>query len=479
MSEARIIYPNAAADLVELKSQLRAQNNIKLPGREYWHKAEEKLVKLTNQADRFLKLRPNEFEAFCEYIDSFIQFDKESSGNDFVKGFENCFKESDVQGQLGLLQFFYDQNQASLIANNAAPVQTSRIQIGESGYQIAHASFMGTHTPGVNSDSYMFGNASSPLIAAVFDGVSEQSYDLKNQQYTGQDCVKRLTGQLESSLPSSSEIQSPKALAEFDISNFLNRKDFTQLKVNDFLQLIKTNHLQLADTSFGAQLDNLITDKPEIKNTLLTDFFLMKQYGFQIDSNTNELKVSTLFKRWNSNSRSEASKYLNDTNSLINDSKNFIRDLINTNNNTEITVDSDVFRTRLMKNLDQLYSKVQNESQGNGTISMALDLGAKLGFYYTSDSPILIIKKDGSVQALQEQMGRSNFITIPKAEVAGFILITDGIAANSETSQALERFRQEISQLSNPDPETIIRTALNFAKDRTDDKTVVAVKVEN
>ncbi len=477
----RIIYPNAQADLVEQKSQLRAQNNINLPGRDYWHKAEAQLVKLTNQPNRLLKLLPEEFEAFCEYIDSFIQSDKEISGDDFVNEFEKCFQTSDAQGQLGLLQFFHDQNQASLIANNAAPVQINRVQIGESNYQVAHASFMGTHTPGVNSDSYMVGNASSPLIAAVFDGVSEQSYDLKNQQYSGHNFVKCLAEQIESSLASSSEIQSPKALAEFDISKFLNKKDFAQLKVSDLLQFIRTNQLRFSDADFEAKLMNTILGKPEIKNTLLTDFFLMNRYGFEIDSNGG-LKVSNLFKQWNLNSRNEANQYLDNAASLINDTKSFITGLINTSNDnddTQISVDLDSFKTRLTRNVDQLYSKVHNESNGNATISMALDLGANLGFYYKSDSPILIIKKDGSVQARQGQMRKSDFITIPKADVAGFILITDGIAANSISMQSLEPFRQEISQLPNQNPETIIRTALNFAKERTDDKTIVAVKLES
>lgn len=478
----RIIYPKTQADLIELKSQLRAQNNISLPGRDYWHKAEAQLVKLTNQPDRLLKLLPEEFEKFCDYIDAFIQFDKEISGNDFVNEFEKCFQTSDAQGQLGLLQFFYDQNQASLIANNAAPIQTSRIQLGESGYQVAHASFMGTHTPGVNSDAYKIGNASSPLIAAVFDGVSEQSYDLKNQQYSGHNFVKHLAEQIESSLPSSSEIQSPRAIAKFDIEKFVQRGDFAKLRIKDFLQFVKINQLRFSDVAFEAKLSSLIQNDPEINNILLADFFLMNQYGFQIDSNTNELKVSNLLKKWNSSLRAEALKYLNDTNSLINDSKNFITNLINTNNDnddTEISVDSNKFRRRLINNLDQLYSQFHNELQGNGTISMALDLGPSLGFYYKSDSPILIIKKDSSIQALQGEMGRSDFITIPKADVAGFILITDGIAANSISTQSLEPFRQQIAQLANPNPETIIRTALNFAKERTDDKTIIAVKVEN
>ena len=476
------IYPNAQADLAKLKSQLRTQNNISLPGKEYWHKAEAQLVQLTNQPDRFLKLLPEEFEKFCEYLDGFIQFDKEISGNDFVNGFENCFKGSDLQGQLGLLQFFYDQNQASLIVNNAAPIQTNKIQIKDSHYQVAHVSFMGTHTPGVNSDAYRLGNSSSPLIAAVFDGVSEESNDLKNQQYTGHAFNISLTEQIESSLPSSTEVQSSKAIAKHDISDFLNKKDFAQLKVSDLLQFIKTNQLRFSDAPFEAKLMDTIQGKPEIKNILLTDFFLMKQYGFQIDSNIGQLKVSNLFKNWNLTLKKEAAKYLDDTNSLLTDSKDFIKGLINTNNDnddTQIPVDLDSFKTRLTRKLDQLYSKTQNESRGNATISIALDLGASLGFYYKSDSPILIIKKDGSVQARQGQMRKSDFFTIPKDDVAGFILITDGIAGNSVLKQKLEPFRQIISQLPNPNPETIIRTALNFAKDRTDDKTVIAVKVES
>lgn len=442
----RTIYPNANEMLTMLKSRLSDQPELLETIKTAWTDRTELLTPIANQEGRLLRFIPDEFEQFTTYLDGIITHPAEITGSEFVKQFDACFKSSDTQAQVGLLKYFYDQDRSRLIASGQAPVAIhSMTSAFGTEYKIAKATCMGTHTPWVNSDHYRIGQAGSPLIVVLSDGYTETIYDKENKEYLGKLFASRVTSEIEDALAEAFRLNIKTPNSEF----FNN---ITNLTANQLVDKLKRQN---------PELENLTGIHRTIS---LTNLFLKKEY----DCTLTQRGVIDKIGGYIALHREARRLYSNNSAKLAEDTRNYFINLVK-HSPSELF---DLLFGIEEAATEQVYNRAQQSSGGAGTLSFAVDLGEQIKFVSKGDSAILVINQDGSIERV---VGINNspavMKTFAKAAIAGFVMISDGIASRTK----LDVFKERIATLK-ADPEAIVREAMKFSK-LDDDKTVIAVQL--
>ncbi len=561
----RIIYPNAAADLQSLKEEFKRIANV-IPAvasietpptpnqpqnpfedqepREIKFKSPfykgSRLYLLLEQPQRLGQLVEAECKKFSIYLESVIKLCPKGTvnGKEFIKNFESCFSDqSSTQAQFALLKYFYDQQQIDLLASGNGKIETKTItKTSGTNYKIASVSFMGKHTPGVNSNNHKIGDSSSQLIAAFGDGVSYNYLSAENQEYTGEFCSSTAVNEVEPALEAAPKIP----INNLDPS-FFDRIE--SLTIYDLAKLIIGNSTDL-QKYIPFSIRNIDANKKETRDINQTN---LKQF-FKIDYAMNEPLVNLFL-------GAKAGYKVDDHGSLIPDqryptskankvraypnqetqqesARQFFRDLCD---KPKEIFDLLFDKSRMVAKIAQDRTKEQfngsfkdTNLKGNTTLSFALDQGEYMSFVSQGNSPIIIIKKDGSLVSLKGTLSHidpqaqqidvidegenttttakpkndismtTSSLALPKSEIAAFIICDDGIAEDDTQLTRLKNTILNLKDRTDPeikktDPEALIRATLEFFKNKrenrkdqdigfvsiNDDKTIIAAKLEN